>query len=264
MDAEMEGKLRTEFADHLVVDFDPNVNIAQLITPDAPVVVAGGDGTVEHVVRQLADSEHPLGIIPLGTFNNFAHALGLPDDIDGAIQAFKNGHPRAITLGRVNKHVFLEVCAIGLFGDAIVLGDSAKDLQFGATLEKMQNVIDARPFDYEMSGDVAGRGTGMSLVFTNTPSVGMQLPVSESSPIDPYLEFSAETGQSASDIVGRALASTILSKHEEGGSGRLLRFKKISVQTRPRARVYADNRPAGRTPATITAEVSALKVLLPG
>ena len=263
MDAEIEAMLRAEFADHLVLDFDSKVNIARLITAGATVVVAGGDGTVAQVVRQLADSDHPLGILPLGTFNNFAHALGLPDDLDQAIKIVKGGRARRITLGRVNQHVFLEACAVGLFGDAIVLGDAAKDLEFGVLAEKVKKVMDARPFEYELSGDLEDEGTAMSLVFTNTPSVGMQLPVSESRPVDPYLEFSADAGQSAGDIVGRALASAVLSKHDEGGSGRLFRFRTVSVLTRPRARVYADNRPVGRTPATITAEVSALKVLLP-
>jgi diacylglycerol kinase family enzyme len=263
MNAEIEARLRAEFADHLVVNFDPKVEIAKLITPRAPVVVAGGDGTVEHVVRQLATSEHPVGIIPLGTFNNFAHALGLPDDLDHAIEVIKRGRARPITLGRVNKHLFIEACAIGLFGDAIVLGDSAKDLELDAVIDRMKNLVGAQPFDYELSGDLEGKGTGMSLVFTNTPSVGMQLPVSDSGPHDPYLEFSAETGQSAGDIVGRALASALLSKHEEEASGRLIRFQRVAVRTRPRARVYADNQPAGWTPAVITAEVSALKVVLP-
>lgn len=99
-------------------------------------MVAGGDGTVAHVVRQLAESDHPLDIIPLGTYNNFAHPLGLPDDLDKAIEVIKGGRPRAITLGRVNKHVFLEACAVGLFGDAIGLGDSAKDLEFGASSKR--------------------------------------------------------------------------------------------------------------------------------
>lgn len=128
----------------------------------------------------------------------------------------------------------------------------------------MKKVMGARPFEYELSGDLEGKGTGMSLVFTNTPSIGMQLPVSDSGPVDPHLAFSADIGQSAGDIVGRALASALLSKHEEEGSSSLVRFHEVSVRTRPRARVYADSRPAGRTPATITAIVNALRVLLPG
>ena len=39
------------------------------------------------------------------------------------------GQRRAITIGRVNGHIFLEACAIGLFGETIALGDSAKDME---------------------------------------------------------------------------------------------------------------------------------------
>jgi diacylglycerol kinase (ATP) len=262
VDDGVEAKLRARFPDHLAIDFNPRRDFERLITPRAQVVVAGGDGTVENVVRKLADTQHPLGVIPLGSFNNFALALGLPVDLDRAIRVVQRGRPRAITLGRVNNKVFLEACAIGLFGEAIVLGDSAKDLHFGDVVTGLRQVIEAGPFDYELTGDLRGRGTAMSLVFANTSSIGSQLPVSAAKPVQPYLELSVEAGQSHADIVGRVLASALLAKHEEG-SGRILRFKKVSVRTRPRVRIYADNQPAGRTPATISAEVSALKVILP-
>jgi diacylglycerol kinase family enzyme len=260
---DIEAKLRAEFAGHVAVDFDPRLGISRLVKPGAPVVVAGGDGTVEQVVRLLADLEHPLGIIPLGTFNNFARALGLPTDVDGAVEAVKTGRPRAITLGRVNKHVFLEACAIGLFGEAIVLGDKAKDLEFGEMVRKIPDVVAARPFDYELSGDLAGKGTAMSLVFSNTASIGLQLGVSDATPVDPFLELAADAGQSVTDIVGRALASAMMDKHDDAGSGRLFRFRKLRVRTSPRVRAYADNQLAGRTPCIVAAEVSALRVIMP-
>lgn len=103
----------------------------------------------------------------------------------------------------------------------------------------------------------------MSLVFSNTSSIGSNLPVSDASPIEPYLEFTVHAGSSRTDIIGRALAAALLTKHKEEGAGQVFRFKKVSVTTRPRVRVYADNFLVGRTPATITAEVSALRVLLP-
>jgi diacylglycerol kinase (ATP) len=258
----VESRLREAFADHRIIDFNGRRDFEPLITRKAQVVIAGGDGTVEHVVRKLADSQHPLGIIPMGSFNNFAHALGLPDDLDGAIKVIEQGHARAITLGRVNKKVFLEACAVGLFGEAIVLGDAAKDLHFGDVVTRLRGVVEARPFEYELSGDFRERGTAMSLVFSNTSSIGIQLPIGDSDPIEPSLEFSAEAGQSHADIVGRALASALLDRHREG-SGRIVRFKRLRVRTRPRVRVYADNQGAGRTPAIVTAEVSALRVLVP-
>ena len=263
MTPELETRLRSEFADHLVLDFDPKQDFERLITPRATVVVAGGDGTVEFVVRKLADSKHPVGILPLGTYNNFPRALRIPLDIDRAIEVARQGHARAITLGRVNGHIFLEACAIGLFGETIALGDSAKDMQFGELGGKLRDVIAAKPFQYELSGDIKGSGSAMSLVFSNTSSIGSNLPVSDASPVEPYLEFTVHAGRSRTDIVGRALAAALLTKHREDGAGQVFRFKKVSITARPRVRVYADNFLVGRTPATITAEVSALRVLLP-
>jgi diacylglycerol kinase family enzyme len=263
MTPELESKLHAAFADHLIIDFDPKQDFEKLINPRAPVIVAGGDGTVEFVVRKLADSRHPVGILPLGTYNNFPRALGIPLDIDRAIAVARNGRPRAITLGRVNEHIFLEACAIGLFGETIALGDSAKDMHFGELVGKLKDVIAARPFQYELSGDITGNGTAMSLVFSNTSSIGSNLPVSDATPIEPYLEFTVHAGRSRTDIVRRALAAAILNKDKEDGLGQVFRFKSISITAKPRVRIYADNFPVGRTPATITAEVSALKVLLP-
>jgi diacylglycerol kinase (ATP) len=213
-------------------------------------------------VRKLADSKHPVGILSLGTFNNFAHALGLPTELKKMIEVAKHGHPRAITLGRVNGCIFVEACAIGLFGETITLGESAKDMEFGELVPKLKNVITAPRFKYELTGDIKGSGTAMSLVFSNTSSFGSQLPVSDAKPIEPYLEFSVHAGRTRSDIVGRAMASAVLRKHAEA-DGQVFMFKRLEVTTHPKVRIYADNFMVGRTPATITAEVSALRVLLP-
>ncbi len=263
MNPDVERRLRAAFSDHLVIDFDPEIDIEQLAEPSASIVVAGGDGTVEFVVRKLADSDHPLAILPLGTYNNLAHALGIPVELEKAIQAARNGRPHGITLGRVNGHVFVEACAVGLFGDAIVLGDAAKDLHFGEVAERLRRVIEAQSFEYELSGDLAGRGSAMSLVFSNTASIGSQLPVGSSNPVEPYLEFSADAGRSVADIVARVVASAVLQKHAEDATGRLFRFRSVDVRTQPAVRVYADNQLIGETPADVAAEVSALKVILP-
>src|SRR5262249_35231920 len=48
------------------------------------VVVAGGDGTVHHAVRALAGTDTALGVLPVGTGNDFAKAAGLPTDFRSA------------------------------------------------------------------------------------------------------------------------------------------------------------------------------------
>ncbi len=259
---DVEEKLRTAFADHLIVEFDPRQQIEKLITPQARIVVAGGDGTVEFVVRKFADHTHPIGIIPVGTYNNLARALRLPIDLDKAIDVARDGHARAITLGRVNGHIFVEACAIGLFGETIALGESAKDMEFGKLAAKLKDVLTARRFQYELRGDLDGHGSARSLVFSNTGTIGLQLAVSDSNPIKPYLEFSVHAGRNRLDILTRAFKSTVLRQHAEL-TDQVFRFTDLQVKTRPRVRVYADNMHIGSTPATVTAETSAVKVLLP-
>jgi diacylglycerol kinase (ATP) len=263
MTPEIEAKLRKAFDGSLTVEFDPKLDLEKLVTPTAMVIVAGGDGTIGWVVRKLAETKHPLGILSLGTFNNFAKSLHLPTTVDAAIRVVKTGKPHPITLGCLNGKIFLEAAAIGLFGETIAAGESAKDRAFGAFAEDVKHIAEARPFTYELTGDIRGSGTAMSLVFTNTTSIGSQMPVSDKTPVDPYLELSVHAGATRTDIVKRVLARVVLSKHKEGGLGQVFKFRKLLVTTKPKVRIYADNAQMGRTPATITAELSALQVILP-
>jgi diacylglycerol kinase family enzyme len=263
LNSEIEARLRQEFSGYAVVRFGAVKRIRSLVAPNAKVVVAGGDGTVGAVVRRLADTRCRIGVIPLGTFNNFAMSLRVPAALDKAIDLAKSGRARSITLGRVNGVVFLEACAVGLFGETIRLGESAKDRRLRGITAKIRRVLTARPFRYELSKDMMGNGTAMSLVFSNTYSTGIQLPVGDSTPADRDLEFSVHAGSTHLDIAGRALASALLAKHREEGSGQVFRFRKLRVVTKPRVRAYADHVPAGYTPLTVSAELSSLKFIVP-
>ena len=69
------------------------------------VIAAGGDGTVAEVVNALSEdfSRATLGVLPLGTGNDFARSLGLPLDLAGAIAAIERGTTRAIDVIRVSQ-----------------------------------------------------------------------------------------------------------------------------------------------------------------
>src|ERR1700719_2222923 len=263
MTPEIEAKLRKAFDGSLIVEFDPKMKLEKLVGPTALIIVAGGDGTIGWVVRKLADTKHPVGILSMGTFNNFAKSLHLPTTVGAAIRVVKTGKRHPITLGRLNGKVFLEAAAIGLFGETIAAGESAKDKAFGSFAEDVKHIAEARPFTYELTGDIRGSGTAMSLVFTNTTSIGSQMPVSDKTPVDPYLELSVHAGATRRDIVKRVLARAVLRKHKEGGLGQVFKVSSLVVTTKPKVRIYADNTHLGRTPATITAELSALRVILP-
>ncbi len=65
------------------------------------VVAAGGDGTVHEVVNGLAGTGGTLAVLPLGTGNDYAHALGMPDGLDAALAAVTSAPARAVDLGCV-------------------------------------------------------------------------------------------------------------------------------------------------------------------
>jgi diacylglycerol kinase (ATP) len=64
------------------------------------VVAVGGDGTVREVVGELSRGAVPLGIVPAGTGNLLAAALGVPRDLDEALAAIRTATPRVIDHGQ--------------------------------------------------------------------------------------------------------------------------------------------------------------------
>jgi diacylglycerol kinase family enzyme len=65
------------------------------------VIAAGGDGTIGTVATQIAGSRLPLGILPLGTSNDTARALGIPLALDAASVVVAQGTPTPIAVGHV-------------------------------------------------------------------------------------------------------------------------------------------------------------------
>lgn len=78
------------------------------------VVVGGGDGTLSTTIDFFKDHDTVFGILPLGTANSFARALGLPLDLAGAADVIANGIPRRIDLGCINGDYFGNTASIGL------------------------------------------------------------------------------------------------------------------------------------------------------
>lgn len=83
------------------------------------VVAAGGDGTVSEVVNGLIRSAgdgvtRPLGILPIGTGNDFSDMLGLPRDLEEAADVIAAGQTRRVDAGRVNDRFFNNNCALAM------------------------------------------------------------------------------------------------------------------------------------------------------
>lgn len=82
------------------------------------VVAAGGDGTVHEVASGLLGTETALGILPCGSGNGLARALGIPLDLRRACRALLTAGVRRIDAGRVNGQPFFATAGVGL--DALV------------------------------------------------------------------------------------------------------------------------------------------------
>ena len=78
------------------------------------VIVGGGDGTLNAVVDSLVEMKLPLGILPLGTANDLARTLSIPQSIPEACRAIAAGQIKYIDLGWVNGKHFFNVASLGL------------------------------------------------------------------------------------------------------------------------------------------------------
>ena len=78
------------------------------------VILGGGDGTLSKNVDHFLGSETILAVLPLGTANSFARTLGLPLDLDGAVNVIAEGMPLRIDLGAIGGDYFLNNAALGL------------------------------------------------------------------------------------------------------------------------------------------------------
>lgn len=79
------------------------------------IVAAGGDGTINEVIHGIAEQEYrpKLGIIPGGTTNDFARALGIPRDINKAVDIILEHNIRPLDIGKVNEHYFMNIAGGG-------------------------------------------------------------------------------------------------------------------------------------------------------
>lgn len=78
------------------------------------VIIGGGDGSLSETVDDFLGTETVFALLPLGTANSFARTLGIPLDLDGAIDVIANGAAHKIDLASIDGDYFLNNAALGL------------------------------------------------------------------------------------------------------------------------------------------------------
>ena len=101
-------------------------NLQELVDRGAErIIVAGGDGIIHHAIQSIATTETVLGIIPIGTGNDFCRALAIPAGIENAV-ATSLGEPSPIDLLKVNDRWVASVMTFGFSSDVNVRAEGMR------------------------------------------------------------------------------------------------------------------------------------------
>ncbi|MEP9351838.1 lipid kinase [Xanthobacter sp. KR7-225] len=231
------------------------------------VVIGGGDGTLNAAAAGLAALGLPLGVLPLGTANDFARTLGIPLDTLAAAHLIATGTPRRVDLGDVNGHPFLNVASIGFSADlARALTQEAKRRfgVFGYAVVAARLVAQSRLFTARVIHDgTSEKVRTLQIAVGNGRYYGGGMAVaSDATAEDGRLDFySLEV-----DHWWRLLG--LLPALRRGTQGqwrdvRAFRTTSVTVETRRPRPVNTDGELVTRTPARFSIRPGALRVYAP-
>jgi diacylglycerol kinase (ATP) len=117
------------------------------------VIIGGGDGTLNASAAGILKINRPMGILPLGTANDLARTLNIPNDLDEAIRIIANGKIQAIDLGQVNDALYFNVASLGLSAELCqkLTGDIKRRFgKLGYAIAAVHALYRARPFHAEI------------------------------------------------------------------------------------------------------------------
>lgn len=230
------------------------------------VIAAGGDGTVISTVPLALERGVPLGIVPLGTFNDLARTLDVPLDTRAACETILQGKTRSIDLGRVNGTYFVNEASVGL-STRIARKQTPEVKQrfgvLGVISTALQSIRETRPFSVELRHDeVLERFRTVQLTVANNARFGGVIERPDAAIDDGWLDlYSVEVRNWWQAF---AVVRKIVARDPSSGEGlRTRRSAAFDVRTRHAHHIAADGEPAGMTPARFEVLPHALKVLVP-
>lgn len=230
------------------------------------VVSAGGDGTLTRAMAYAIDLRVPIGLVPLGTFNDLARTLNIPFDVARACATIGAGHTRAIDVARVNGVYYASEASIGVSSRIARLQTSEDKRRFGA-LAVIATALQAfwyvRPMRVTLSFDgESQRFKTVQLTIANSHRFGGVFNVADAAIDDGWLDLYSIEIDNAREAMSVARAVLSGKRHDAPGL-RTYRSTKFHVHTHRRHRISADGEPAGVTPATFEVLPKALRVYVP-
>jgi YegS/Rv2252/BmrU family lipid kinase len=238
---------------------------AVLHQPDL-VVVGGGDGTISEAVRHLAYRDLALGILPLGTTNNFARSLGVPLNPTRAVDVLARGQVVEVDLGRVGELMFANMASVGLSSEVAasvpaglkqVMGRAAYPLTAAARLPAH------RPFRARLS--IGGHCYELRTHQLNIANGNFHagLPISrDATAHDQFLLVYTMGGAGRATLVGATVEHAMRGRRRPMSGPPFLVTDSLRLFTDPVLPIDVDGEIVGSTPAVITLAPRALRVMV--
>jgi diacylglycerol kinase (ATP) len=235
------------------------------------LILGGGDGSVSSVVDFLAHHEVILGLLPLGTANDFARTLEIPADIEKACETIAGGRVVDVDLGLAGDNYYVNVASVGLsVGVTQALSPQLKR-RIGALAyptAAIRAFLSHEPFSAKLTfpdGDhePVEYGRLLQVAIGNGRFYGGGMVVAPQSGIDDRsLDlYAIELGRHR-DLIGAAryLKSGDFIRSESVSH---YRTEQVRLETEPELPVNIDGEVVTRTPQDFSVAHNALKVLVP-
>ena len=216
----------------------------ELAATNERLLVAGGDGTVHHALRGLNGCSCVLGLVPIGTGNDFAAVLGLSPDPEEALGVALQAPGKPVDLGRAGDTPFGTIAGVGIVADVLTYLESFTRTYRGNWVYPwavVRTVLRYRPLAVTIESD-SGRYSGPAMIAAgaNTPRFGGGMRAApEASVHDGALDVVILTGRSKLALI-RLLPRVYRGTHLSDPACTFFRTREFRVVSTPGATVYAD------------------------
>ena len=229
------------------------------------VVSLGGDGLAGAIAGALGDSA-PFGVLPGGRGNDFARALGIPQDVRAACRILATGTEQLLDLGDANGRPFACIASVGYDSVANRLANEAKLIRGNLVYAyaAVRALVTWKPARFQVRLDGAEHEfEGYTLAAANTAYYGGGMKVApDADPSDGALDVVFIERSSKLRFVAN-LPKVFSGKHVEEDSVTTHRAREVEIAADRPFDVYADGEVVTQLPARITVRQSALRVILP-
>ena len=233
------------------------------------VAVGGGDGTLLTAIDGLIETKLPLAVLPLGTFNELARTLGIPDDLDAAAALVDAGTPFALDVGSANGVPYFNEASIGLSTRVTRLQTDDVKRRFGllaVPITTLRALRWARPMHLEIESDdgTKRRVRAVQLTVANSYRFGGVVENPEASLEDGQLWLYSIDSQGFWHTI-RLLTAVALRRFAHTPEVMAVKGRRFTVRSvhGHRYGVDADSEEIARLPAEFSVVNRAVTVLVP-